>query len=108
MTNAFDFPDYNTARKDTLAVLNGVALTLPEAKSIRVSGAVNDIGIPKPTAAPTAAAGAAGSPDGAYIYKVTFKDSVTGFFGEGSDTFSVTVTNQRITVDLSPITNENQ
>jgi hypothetical protein len=104
--DAVDVSTTNVARKDTVAVLDGVAVVAPEMRTIRESGAVNVLGIPKPANAPTAAAGAAGNPDGAYIYKVTFKDSTKGYFGEGSDTFSITVASQKVVIDLTPITNE--
>lgn len=107
MTDGIDLGLFDIARKDTVAVLDGVAITLPELKEFRPNGSVNDVGIPKPTAAPTAAAGGAGNPNGAYIYKAAHKDTSKGYFGQGSDTFSVSVTNQSIDIDLTPITNEN-
>lgn len=97
-------------RKDTVAVLEGVAIMLPEWKVIRTNGKVDDVGIPKPTAAPTAAVGSAGTagevPNGEYRYKVTYKTS-EGFYGEGSDTFTVDTAggDNEIDIDLSNLTN---
>ena len=99
----------NYPRKDTVAVLEGVAITLPDWKVLRTDGRVDDVGIPKPVSVPTAAVGSSGTPgtvpDGDYQYKVVYKDSETGFYGEGSDTFTVTVTDDEIDIDLSPLTN---
>lgn len=96
------------ARKDTVGVLEGVAIILPEWKVLRSDGKVDDVGIPVPVSTPTAAAGSGGAagtvPDGDYIYKVTYETD-EGFYGTGSATFSVTVSDQEIDIDLSTLTN---
>lgn len=106
MTDAFAIGTFDVSRKDSVAVLDDVAISLPEYKVFRTDGSVNDVGIPRPVAVPTASAGAAGNPNGAYIYKITYKDSVKGYFGQGSDTFSISVTNQQVVIDLTTLTNK--
>lgn len=98
------------ARKDTLAVLEGVAVMLPEWKVIRSDGRVDDVGIPVPVATPSAAAGSAGTPgtvpNGVYQYKITYETD-EGFYGEGSATFTLDTlgADVEIDIDLSGLTN---
>lgn len=103
-----------TVRREYAAKLANVINTCPGLKAITdTSGAtnslnvVNSAGFPDPDNAPGAAVGAAGAITGAYAYYVTFYDSDTDTEGNPSP-ISVTVNpvNQRVTVDLTPITNE--
>ena len=95
------------SQKTTVAALGDSALLMPDALVLdRNTQDVHAHGIPQPNAAPGIALSGAGTLIGDYIYTVTFLDTDTGEFGQGSATATITATNNQVTVDLTPITNE--
>ena len=81
---------------NSLYVVNGVDHNKKINSSLEVSG----VGIAAPTWTPTAVdEGTAGNPNGAYYYKCTYGNSVTGFESDpGPVSAEVTVTSKKITV----------
>lgn len=96
----FDYP-----RKTTVADMNGIAVFVPEMKSMTTDQQVNDAGIPQPDAAPGGSNGA-GVLTGDYIYKITYYDEDRDEEGQGSATLTrSSLSSNKVTLDISALTN---
>lgn len=78
---------------DLLFVVNGT-----DAKKASSTGAVQNFGIAAPTAAPTLAVGAAGTPNGSYDIALTYYNQNTGNESSRGPYNTIAVTNQQFTV----------
>lgn len=76
-------------------------------QKIKSDGTVTRIGITAPSSTPSAAAGAAGSPDGTYNYRVTYQ-SATHESSPSSISAAVTVASQRVSLTNIPVSSDSQ